>query len=444
MAESPFESLRASCGGWAETMAAYRLLNGEVLTHGKVLEAHESASLQRASASRRLLLIDDTTELDFSSHVALKGAGRLGGDKTRGFYLHSHLLVDADSSVVLGLLGAQLWTRGVVRSGKDRKKRLFEQKESHRWLVGYERACALVEQLSGSEVTFLADREADIYEIFAFWQQRVGAGAKAADFVVRAGRNRALEGSDEHLMQAARNAPMLGQLPIELRAKRNVKRGVYRSGVKYHQFHDRSQRTTVLEVRVAEVCLRATARTAGKALKPVVLTVVSAIETTCPQGEEPIEWILLTTRKVATLDQARHTIEAYTRRWLIEEFHRVLKSGCRVENLQLRDGRSMQSAIALYMVVAWRILYLRDFGRAAPELPGALLFSELEWRSLLIVHRKHAGHDPPTVGELMDLLGRLGGHMGRRSDPPPGAECLARGLRKLCHYVEMATALDAL
>ena len=137
-------------------------------------------------------------------------------------------------------------------------------------------------------------------------------------------------------------------------------------------------------------------------------------------------------------------VRIYTRRWLVEEYHRVLKSGCRIEALTLRESGALLCAVALYMVVAWRILYLRDLSRGSAELPGTWFFTPAETRAASLILKRAAGNDPPTLGELTVMVAKIGGYAARKSDPPPGAECLWRGLEKLRCYVEMGQALGAL
>ncbi len=131
-------------------------------------------------------------------------------------------------------------------------------------------------------------------------------------------------------------------------------------------------------------------------------------------------------------------------RWLVEEFHRVLKSGCRIEALTLRESGALLAAVALYMVVAWRILYLRDLSRGCAELPGTGFFTQAETRAACLILKRAADSDPPSLGELTVMVAKIGGYAARKSDAPPGAECLWRGLEKLRCYVEMGQVLGAL
>lgn len=445
MAASPMESIRAACSGWAEAIAGFRLLHAAGATPEKILEAHESATLERARLSRRLLLVQDTTELDYTSHKALKGAGRLDKQTRRGFYAHSRLLVDENTGVPLGLCSSHIWTRDLETKDSKHKQEPFDEKESYRWFEGYLKGCALAAAQPRSEVIVVGDRESDIYEIYAEQQRRAQAGEPFAHLLVRAGRDRALRKAEEaeeaaaaHLFETAHQSRKLGTYQVEVGDKDQIRKVKGNKRVTH-----REGRKATLQVRVARVTLRPPHRKHGEALPAVALWVLSVVEIDPPAGQEPIEWILLTSKPVETFAQAQRLIDAYGLRWRIEEFHRILKSGCRVEQINLRDKDALLPALALYFIVAWRILYLRDFRRAQPELCCSHFFSSDEWRAACIIHARSVGKDPPTLAEMIDMVGKTGGHMGRKNDPSPGPECLWRGLGKLQCYVEMGRALGA-
>jgi hypothetical protein len=443
MARAPGESLRSACGGWSEAIGGFRLLHSPAVTPEKIFAPHQAATLQRAAHCNHLLFVDDTTELDFTGHKALKGAGRLDHDHRRGFYAHNHLLVDEDSGVALGVCGSKLWTRQMEGKGHQHKQVAFEEKESYRWFEGYRQASCLARSLPGAEVLFVGDRESDIYEIYAEHMQCPAEGKDAAGFVIRAGRDRALQQKAEHLYASVRAATELGTYQVEFSNKQQLRKlGAKQGGSKRSVF--RKGRKATLQVRATEVTLRPPYRKHGDPLPAVTLRAVGVFEQDPPEGQQPIEWLLLTSLPVENLTQAMRVIHAYAKRWLIEELHRILKSGCRVEQIQLRNSEALLPAVALYLIVAWRILYLRDFSRTAPQLPCTAFFSEQEWRAALIINqRSPTAQSPPNLGELVGMIGKMGGHMGRKKDPSPGPECLWRGMEKLRHYVEMGQILGA-
>jgi hypothetical protein len=173
----------------------------------------------------------------------------------------------------------------------------------------------------------------------------------------------------------------------------------------------RAARTVVQTVRAARVTL---ARRAGETRE---VTVILAREEAPPAGEKPVEWLLLTNEPVATLDEAVLRIGGYRRRWLVEIVFRVVKSGCRVESLQLATAERLERALVIYLIVAWRILYLMTLGRNCPHLPCEVAFTAEEWRAAWLMAKRQP---PPTLGERVRLVGGFGGFLGRGGDGHPG------------------------
>lgn len=439
MAANPRESVRSACKGWAEAIAGFRLLHNKAVTPEKILAAHEEATMVRAGERKRLLLIQDTTELDYTSHKALQGVGRLDAENRQGFYVHGNLIADEDAGVALGLCDTHIWTRDMETKKQGHRDVVFENKESYRWFEGYLRGCSLAASLPQSEVLVVADRESDIYEIYAERQKLAEQGAPHAHVLVRAARDRILLDSEPHLFDAMRQGRALGTYTVEFASKEQTRKV---AGVT-QKIH-RKKRKAKLQVRSTRVILKPPPRKFGEPLVPVELWAVGVFEVDPPKGQEPIEWFLLTSLPAQTFKQARRIIRAYEQRWLIEEFHRILKSGCRVEHVNFRDKDSLLPTVALYLIVAWRILYLRDFRRAQPHLPCSIFFTTAEWHAACIIERRPIGGDLPTLAEMVDMVGKMGGHMGRKTDPSPGPECLWRGMEKLRCYVEMGTALGRL
>jgi len=440
LTEDPTRSVRASFKGEAEIKAGFRLLHNEHLSMEQILGAHRQAALLRASKldpDEALLFIQDTTELDFTTHKALQGAGPLSDLSLRGFHVQNHLLASEVSGLALGLCSAKAWAREDEHYGKAKKRnrRPLEQKESFRWVEGYEEACKLAAELASRQIIMVADRECDIFAIYGQWSQSREAGKPCADFIVRAMHDRNLS-PDGSLFETLKEAPLLGTYEVEVDQKRQrIKvKGNSRS-------HVRMARTAKLEVRSLEVNLIGPQY--AKGLKSVKVSAVLVEETHPPEGQSPIRWFLLTSLRVENFQQAMRVVRCYTRRWLVEDFHRILKSGCRVEAIRLRESAAMLRAVALYMVIAWRILYLRDLSRTCPQVPASWFFTEAEQRAAALIFRLPQSKYPSTLKELCILVAKIGGYAARKNDPPPGAECMWRGMEKLRCYVEMGEALGA-
>jgi len=389
----------------------------------------------------RVLVIQDTSELDYTHHPALAGTGPLAAEERQGFFLHTQWVV-SDQRLPLGTWQAQISAREPSEGEANRRKRLpLEEKESYRWLEGYRAACALAAQAPGVQVISCGDRENDIYEIYVDWQQRRQEHRPAADWLIRGNQDRALRDDPEHplvpgvdarLLAQMAQQPVVGGVRFTIQSKAQWKK--VSGGNRQRTF--RQGRTVRQEIRVAQVTPRPPHRP-GTTLPAVTFWVVMATEIDPPPGQEPISWVLLTSLPVHDLAQALDVLQLYLARWEIEVFHRVLKTGCRIEKLQFQDHARLQPAIALYLIVAWRILYLMKLGREVPELSCEVVFAELEWKPLwIIVRQQPLPPQPPSLGEVIGMIGQLGGHPGRRGDGPPGPQALWRGLQQVHAFAQ--------
>lgn len=418
LGEHPSGVLTQALPQWAELKAAYRLLAADPLTHAAVLQPHTAQVRQALDQPGHYLVIEDGSELDFSAHPATAGLGRIGDDGGRGFLLHSALAYriegwDPDYTPrlgLLGLLGQQLWARqDQPKKGRESKaQRLARPRESDHW------GQVLAESGGpgpGAHWTYVADRESDVYELLAL---RLPPGC---DFVVRAGQDRALEGGG-HLFAAAAAAPLLGQYELVVR-----------------QRPDRPARRARLAVRACPVRLRPPWRPPGQAaLAPLEVWVVQAREVDAPPGVEPIAWVLLSSYACATLEEARPVLRLYGCRWQVEEYHKALKTGTRVEQSQLSTGERLQGLVGVLALVAVRLLGVKYLGRGAsaaplaPDLGASEVVAVLEAR----LGRPAGGWDNHT---LIGALAHLGGFLGRKGDGEPGWLTIWRGWSRLMDMV---------
>lgn len=428
MASTPAASISAACGGWNETMAAYRLLNSPKATPEALLAPHQQAVADRAAEYECVLIPQDTTEGDFTHMKAMKGLGPLNEEYRRGFFLHLSYAI-SEQGVPLGAWHSEILVRDDESFGESdqRKKLPIEEKESLRWLEGYRKAQELAQALPECEIISLSDREGDIFEVYEAWHE-AGDGPRA-EWIIRANQNRALlkvkEGEPSKLFEAVAAAPVLGETKFEIGDRKGTKK-IKGSTTAFH----RKARTVHQKIRVMKVTPRPPHRS-DRTLPQVSFWAVLAQETNPPEGEEPVTWLLLTSKKVGSLRVARRILACYLRRWDIEVFFRVLKTGCRVEDIQLKSTQAVHNALMIYLVISWRILYLTHLGRHYPDLPCGSVFEEAEWRSACAVVGRKKNAAEPTLGEFTLILGKLGGHLGRKSDGPPGPQSIWRALTRV-------------
>lgn len=426
LSDKPTLSIPAACVGTAEVEAAYRFFDNERVSVDRILKPHSDATLERIRQEPVVIIPQDTTELDLTRRHEKVG-GPLNDDSRWGIFAHVQLAM-RPNRLPLGVLAASIWSRDPVdfaRSQKvkrlERKARPIEEKESFRWLEGYRRACVVAKQASNTTIVSVADSEGDIYECF---MEGLPAEDRKAEWIVRACQPRVLAENVGDLRQNVLDTKSMGTFLVQV-SQRNASTGCDRK-----RRAERSAREAKVHVRAASVRLRAPNRK-GMKLPIVKVNVVLVLEDNPPEGAEPIEWILLTSLPIETLAQAQTVIGYYCCRWEIEIFFRVFKGGCRVEDLQLEATDRLGACMAMYLIVAWRVLLLLMLGRESPETICDKVLSEAEWKSVyLIAIGKELPKQPPSLGEMIRKIAELGGYLGRKSDGPPGPKTLWIGLQR--------------
>lgn len=418
LARNPQGTLPGTFPRWTNLKAAYRLLSNGEVTYQKIMSPHWAHTRQACQEPGEYLLIEDTTQLDFTSHAAAKDLGRIGNDGGRGLYVHSTLAVRVErwnarqepEVTVVGLLGQKCWARPDSTRCRNEKKRdrLQRSRESQRW-------AAVFEETGGPEPsarwTYVADRESDIYEAFSRCQDR------GADFIIRANQPRALADEGGSIFQAVSKAPVFGRFSLPLRARPG-----------------QAARTAELEVRAKPVNVLAPWRPGDK-LGPREIMVVEAREVDAPKGVKPIHWVLLTSWSCSTFQEVMRVVKAYSRRWLIEEYHKALKSGAKVEDTQLETADHIQALLGILAVVGVRLLNTKLLASTCPDTPidpaefgpEALTILEAEWGK---------PREGWTNRSVLVAIARLGGFLARKGDGNPGWFTIWRGWQRLMTLVQ--------
>ena len=433
LGERPSASIPAACGGHAEMTATYRLFDNPAVTFEDILCPHAVATRQRMAAQPTALLAQDTTEMDVTRPAQqVRGAGPLDRGTRRGLLLHPLHAFTPDGTP-LGTLMASVRVRpDVERAPQTRAQRgaiPIENKESYRWLETLRTAQAEAERSPATHLICLADSEADIYELLAEAQ----AEPRRIDWIVRGCQDRALEcdaqsASAEYLHEVVLAQPVGFTHQITVRG-REPKIACEKRGRR----QARKTRQALVEVRSARVTLRPPRR-ADRELPILAVNVVLVREAQAPVGEEPVEWLLLTSLPVGDADQVREVIRFYCVRWMIEVFFRVLKSGCRVEGRRFEDIERVKRCLAAYLIVAWRTLYVCRLGRSCPDISCEAIFEPQEWKPVwkVLLHSDPPA-TPPTLGEMTLLVAELGGYI-RRKDSPPGPQTVWIGLQRMYDF----------
>jgi hypothetical protein len=414
LGNNPGVSIPVACNGWGETKAAYRLFDNDKVDGQKILEPHYACSMERMREHPIVLCIQDTTELDYTGKNDIEGLGPLNYESRRGLYLHPTLAV-TPSQLCLGVLDAWKFTREPGSLGQNRPYWYdpIEKKESLRWLEGYRQTCDYQQAIPETRLVYVADREGDIYEIF-FEQQIVSQkGKSAADWLIRSRFDRNTT-DGKKLWKSTQQSEVIDQVEFDLPAAKG-----------------RKARQIIQSLRAVRIKLNPPFRR-GKKLDSVEVTALLASEDNPPEGEEPVEWLLLSNVPVETSEQAVDMLQWYLARWQIEIFFRILKSGCKVEELQLEKVEKIEAALSFYMIIAWRILFLTTLGRVCPELPCDAVFDGEEWKAAYIVSKRKPPPDhPPRLNEMIRTIASFGGFLGRKSDGDPGPKSIWIGLQRV-------------
>lgn len=401
-------ALSCVCGK-SGSQAISRLLGRQEMTLHAVLEPHTAQASERCGGGL-VLAVQDTTALDFTGHGCTSGLGPITtAAHSRGLLMHSVLAVRADR-VPVGLLGMQVWAREESARGisRDRRKRSVSGKESCKWLKGLEQAQSAVRP--GVRMVIIGDRESDVYALFAAPRRQ------GVDLLVRLAQDRAIEDEEHHrVREALKYAAVLGVHKVEVPRQKG-----------------RPKRVAELEVRAGQVSIKRPYGYSPDVAGSVELSVVWARETDAPDGAEALDWVLVTTLRVENLNSALEMIEFYSVRWVIEEFHHILKEGCRAERLQFDTTERLIPALGILAVVAWRVLTLSKQARSAPDADVSEVASaeEVEVLARWVRSQKDSGQ-LSTVRAFTVAVARLGGFMGRKSDGLPGTKTIWQGLRNL-------------
>ena len=389
LAQSPSSPINEACGTWASTQATYRLFNNPKASPARILEPHWKATAQRMSGcGGAVLVMQDTVFFSYGKHVKTRGLGPIGKSNAahdRGLVMHNALAF-ATTGVPLGIVSQSIWARGEIpeEDYQEKIERLqvtaIEEKESSKWLIALKETVQRAP--AGVPIVTVADRESDFFEFLTH------AKELRAKYLIRARTDRKLVPEDSagcaRMLEALSDTPALGSLTVEVPGNGS-----------------RKPRTASIEVRVAEVAIQPPQRRGAHAkasgsTEPVTVTLVGATEQSPPTGCESISWVLLTNLPVRDFESATEKVQWYARRWGIEVWHRVLKSGCKVEDCMLEEAERLKRYLTLFSIIGVRLMHVTYLARAQPDLPATDVFSEEEVQALHIRVTKALPPDDPV------------------------------------------------
>ncbi len=406
LAQRPGAALPEACGNGAMLKAAYRFFTNDAIVPDDMLQSHIEATYSRLNAAPLVLAVQDTTEANWTNLRVTEGLGPLGNSACHGLLVHTTFAITPER-VPLGLLAQQVWARDPDDIGKRaRRKQLpISQKESQKWLNSLDAVFTARDSCPITHIISVGDREADVYDVLAA-PRPVGV-----DLLRRASWNRCVNTPQRYVWDTVAVQPVAAQLVLHV-----PRRGV------------QPARQATLALRFCPLTLFPPKHRKAERLPGVDLWVVQVCEVDPPAEAEPIEWLLLTTVAVEGVDDAIERVQWYSCRWGIEVWHRILKSGCRLEARQFQKAERLHRALVLYSVLAWRIFYATMLARAVPDVPCSVLLDPDEWQALYCaIHRVPTPpEEPPTLGQAVNWIAQLGGFVGRRRWGAVGATAPAR------------------
>jgi hypothetical protein len=413
---------KACNGSTAKTKAAYRFFDNERVGMKTLIRSHVESTLERIKGHEVVLAVQDTTTLNYTAHPVTDGLGPINTTKDNGvgLILHETMAFSVDGTP-LGLLDVQCWSRDPAEAGQSDKRRSLpiEEKESVKWLQSYRAVREIQSARPETMLVSVGDREADIYELF----HEALEDPNGPKLLVRAARSRQRKVEDQLLWEKMAGESLSGTIQVHVRGAGS-----------------RKARNAKLEVRFAHVQLTPPQ---GKALKPVTVWAVYAREVDPPEDvTSPLEWMLLTTIPTNTFEDATVRLVWYSKRWGIEVYHRVLKSGCRIEDRRLEHADKLETCLAIDMVIAWRVYCLTQQGRETPAQSCEILLSEDEWKILWIQAKKEPPPGkPPALGVVVPMIAALGGFLAGKGRIP-GTTTVWRGLQRLADMAQAYKSMN--
>ncbi len=431
----------------AELVGAYRFFDNDRATPQKILTSHfESVKSRIISGQYPVVLCpNDTSSIDFTGKPTTEGLGILESSHAYGILIHPTMAITPEN-ICLGCLDVKMWTRDPDAQRKSlssqvRMNQPIEEKESIRWIESFKIVNKLAEEIPGTQFVNIGDRESDIleYMVEAVQARENQHGAYA---IVRVNHDRRLmpeqavkpiakerkskkEVFDEittelepeealNLKKKMLSAPVVGEVTFIMPGRNN-----------------KPERQVTQKIRALKVTLKGK-KVGGRTYPPVEINVVCSIEEAPPVGEKAVCWIFLTTLPIETAEQVHNVIKYYLSRWQIEVFFHVLKTGCKIEEKELKSADRIKNMLALFLIVAWRVMYIMTMSRKRPDLPCTEMFEEAEYKSVYKVTNRNSRlpPEPLPLGEFVLLIANLGGYISRK-DSPPGPKVIWRGLQRM-------------
>jgi Domain of unknown function (DUF4338)/Transposase Tn5 dimerisation domain/Transposase DNA-binding len=409
--KNPTANIPEACETNTKTVGAYRFFRHQDVTLSSMIASHTKATVKRIRKESVILAVQDTTSLNYTRRASDE-FGHIGSNHATGMLVHGTMAFTPEG-LPLGLLNVQTWVRKKEETGKRhlRAQKTIDEKESNKWLVSYQSLVDIQPQLPDTMLVSVGDREADIYDLF----ERASQTENGPELVIRARHDRCCQ-DKKLLWTLLEESPSSGQITLSVPRKPGQKK-----------------REAILDLRYKQVTIKK-----KESSKTHSLWAIYAHESNPPATITPISWMLLTTLPITSFEDALEKLKWYTVRWQIEVYHKIIKSGCRIEDRQLANLKSISACLALDMIVAWRVFFMTIYPRLYPQHPCSVGFSDEEWQALYLIqnHTHTLPKQPPSIRDMVRMVASKGGFLCRKSDGEPGPITIWRGLIHLTALVE--------
>jgi Transposase DNA-binding len=414
LAENPLGSLPAQMHTWKETKALYRLLDEPDVTFAALMQPHIQQTREQAASFPVTLLVQDTTDIDLSHRRRISGVGQIGNERGRGFFIQTVLAIQPQTREVLGCIAQEPFVRVSAPEGEKRHERLKrEKRETDVWI---RQVHSIGTPARRGVWVHVGDRGADMFPFFQACQ------ATRTHFLARAAQHRRVQENEEEITSSltrTRAFPSQATRPFELPAR-----------------HGHQARSTQLQLAFGPLTLLPPRHEPQAGKGPITVGGIRVWEEQAPEREKPLEWVLLTSVPTTTLEHAWERVEWYRHRWVGEDYHQCLQSGCRIEERQVQQVDGLIRLLGILSPLAVRLLQVRTYAGEAPERPASEVIEPL----MLAVLAQRSGHVAATmtVGTFWLEVARLGGYLARRRDGPPGWRTIWKGWLSLQTLLEGA------
>jgi hypothetical protein len=407
LSDKPHASISQVFDNQYQAKACYRFWDNDKVEPENILLPYVEQTVESALNHDIILLPQDTTSLDFTKLKATTGLGYLDSKYQRGIKVHTSMAVSIEG-LPIGLAWQRQWERDITELGKKklRHQKSTQDKESQRWIDCFNDTNKLFP--SDKTLVHITDREGDIYDFLS------APRTENQHLLLRFAQDRRVEGDQGRIKSSLEAVPVAGTFKTQ----------IGRRGSDY-------PKEIELNVKFQEVIIKSSAGASNAKEYPTIRMTAIHVQEVGADPETEIQWFLLTTLPVTSIDDAKTCVKYYTYRWLIERFHYTLKSGCQIEELQLETSERLENAAATFSVIAWRILYITYLARLEPNLDARVVFTEEEISALKLKNAGKGSSGTLTIHTVMIWVACLGGFLGRKRDGMPGVKTIWRGLYAL-------------